>query len=126
MSHASSVIDIQAARQTAAPSWLETLVLGGPPQGGVLAVSGDRDYFRVAVTGPTLASIYTSGDFDAQGTFLDPDGREIAADDDSGGVISPPAAEFDLDPNNDAANGIAFANGRFYVVDGLSDKVFTY
>ena len=32
--HAASIFDIQAAGQTAAPSWLETLVLGGPPQDG--------------------------------------------------------------------------------------------
>ena len=84
LSHASSVIDIQAAGQTAAPSWLEPLVLGGPPQDGVLAVLGDRDYFRLQVAEPTSVAIYTSGPVDTTGRLYDPDGREIASDDYSG------------------------------------------
>ena len=84
LSHASSAIDIQAAGQTAAPSWLETLVLDGPPQDGVLAVRGDRDYFRVAVTGAMRVAIYTSGPVNTIGRLYDPDGREIAADNYSG------------------------------------------
>ena len=78
--HAASIFDIQAAGQTAAPSWLETLVLGGPPQDGVLAVREDRDYFRMNVTEPTMAAIYTttSGRVETLLRLYDPEGGLVA------------------------------------------------
>ncbi len=77
--HAASIFDIQAAEQTAAPSWLETLVLGGPPQDGVLAVRDDRDYFRMNVTEPTMAAIYTNtGGVQTRLRLYDPEGGLIA------------------------------------------------
>ena len=81
---ASSGIDTQAAGQTAAPSWLEPLVLDGLPRDGVLGVPGDADHFRLDVTGPTMAAIYTTAGFDSVSTLFDPDGREIARDDGGG------------------------------------------
>ena len=84
LGHASPVSDIQAAEQTAAPSWLEPLLLDGPPREGVLGVPSDRDYFRIGVTQPTLATIYTTGPVDTRGRLYDPDGREIAEDNDGG------------------------------------------
>ena len=77
---AASIFDIRAAGQTAAPSWLETVVLGGPSQDGVLAVPDDKDYFRIDVTRPTYATIYTSGPVDTTGRLYDPDGLEMAED----------------------------------------------
>ena len=36
------------------------------------------------------------------------------------------ASDFDLNPDNDDARGITFANDRFYVVDEEDDKVYAY
>ena len=83
-SHASSVIDPQPVGQVPPFSRLETLLLNGGPQEGVIGVAGDRDYFRIDVTGPTLAAIYTSGAVDTIGWLYDPDGRELTSDDDGG------------------------------------------
>ena len=44
----------------------------------------DQDYFRIDVTGPTVAAIYTSGPVDTRGRLYDPDGREILEDNDGG------------------------------------------
>lgn len=84
LGHAFSIIAIQATGQTATPSWLEPLVLDGAPREGVIGVLADEDYFRMAVTGPTAVVIYSRSSFDTVGTLFDPDGREIAGDDDSG------------------------------------------
>ena len=82
--NASSGIDIQAAGQTPAPQWLEPLILDGLPRDGVLAAPGDADYFRLDVTEPTMAAIYTTAGFDSVGTLFDSDGREIASEDEGG------------------------------------------
>ena len=68
-------------------SWLEMLVLDGGPNEGVIGVAGDQDYFRIDVTRPTWAAIYTSGPVDTAGRLYDPDGRQIA-DDSYGGEES--------------------------------------
>ena len=36
------------------------------------------------------------------------------------------AGDFDLDPDNRSPRGIAFANGRFYVVDWADEEVYAY
>ena len=60
------------------------LSLGGPSQQGAIETDSDAHYYRIGAEGPTLATIYTSGDFDALGTLFGPDGRVIAVDDDGG------------------------------------------
>ena len=84
LGHASSVLDSRPAGQVVAPSWLEPLSMDGLPREGVLGAAGDRDYFRIDVTGPTPAAIYASGGADTRGVLYDPDGRVIASDDDRG------------------------------------------
>ena len=37
-----------------------------------------------------------------------------------------PVGDFDLDDNNDRPTGMAHANGRFYVVDYIDNKVYAY
>ena len=82
--HASSVFDIQPAGQVPPSSWLETLVLDGGPRAGVLGVPSDRDYFRLIVTEPTMAVIYTSGSVNTKGRLYDSDGREIVMNNSGG------------------------------------------
>ena len=44
----------------------------------------------------------------------------------SGGGDPTQTGEFDLDPANNSPEDIAFANGKFYVLDGVDDKVYAY
>ena len=44
----------------------------------------------------------------------------------AGGGGPPPGTDFDLDPDNGSPTGITYANSRFYVVDGIDDKVYMY
>ncbi|MCY4594774.1 MAG: T9SS type A sorting domain-containing protein [Bryobacterales bacterium] len=83
-SHASSVFDTQPVGQVTPASWLETLVLDGSPRAGVLGVPSDRDYFRISVTEPTIAAIYTSGSVNTKGRLYDSDGREVVMNNSSG------------------------------------------
>ena len=44
----------------------------------------------------------------------------------SGGGGPPPGTDFDLHSDNGSPSGITYANNRFYVVDGIDDKVYMY
>ena len=82
LSHASSLIDIRAVGKTAAPSWREPLEIDGSPSSGVLGVPKDQGHLRTDVTEPTTVVIYTTGSVGGQATLIEPEGHEIASDDD--------------------------------------------
>ena len=82
--HAASVLDRPPPGQLAPNTWLEPVTLDGSPHEGTLGVRGDRDYFRIDVTEPTLTSVYTGGDVDTLGVLFDPEGREMIRDEGSG------------------------------------------
>ncbi len=63
---------------------LTELRLDSPPQEGSISTDDEVDWYRLDVSGPTVAAIYTSADLDTEGILLDPDGRVIAEDDDGG------------------------------------------
>ena len=44
----------------------------------------------------------------------------------SGGVINPPALDFDLHADNNWPTGITFANGRLYVINSSDNIVYSY
>ncbi len=60
------------------------LSLNGPPQNGLIESGDDEDYYRIAVTEPTAAVIYTSGSLDTAGVLLASNGEELAFNDDGG------------------------------------------
>ena len=60
------------------------LSLNGPPQNGVIESGDDEDYYRIAVTEPTAAVIYTGGSLDTAGVLLASNGEEFAFNDDGG------------------------------------------
>ncbi|MYD63382.1 MAG: hypothetical protein F4W91_20290 [Gemmatimonadetes bacterium] len=55
--------------------------------------------------------------------FTEHFGSEVSP---SGGDDPPPGTDFDLHSDNGSPSGIAYANNRFYVVDGIDDKVYMY
>ena len=55
--------------------------------------------------------------------FTEHFGTEVPPSGDGG---PPPGTDFDLDPDNGSPSGITYANNRFYVVDGIDDKVYMY
>ncbi len=60
------------------------MTLGDPPQGGAIDAPRRADYFRIAVPAPTAAAIYSGGGLDTAAKLDDPDGREVASNDDGG------------------------------------------
>ena len=68
----------------------------GTPVKGQIGTTEDADYFRLILGEPSLVSIYTIGDLDTVGTLIDSDGREVAANDDSGKM-----ANFRIEANLD-------------------------
>ena len=60
------------------------LSLGGSSQSGAIATGENEDYYRIAVTEPTTAVIYTTGGLDTAGVLHDPDGGMIKWNDDGG------------------------------------------
>ena len=60
------------------------LSLGGSSQSGAIQTGENEDYFRIAVTEPTAAVIYTTGGLDTAGVLHDPDGGMIKWNDDGG------------------------------------------
>ena len=60
------------------------LSLGGSSQSGAIETGENEDYYRIAVTEPTTAVIYTTGGLDTAGVLHDPDGGMIKWNDDRG------------------------------------------
>lgn len=60
------------------------LSLNGPPHSGMIESGDDEDYYRIAVTEPTAAVIYTGGSLDTAGVLLASNGEELAFNDDGG------------------------------------------
>ena len=93
---------------------------------GSLPASGSSDE-SISLTAPSAAGTYYYG------ACVDPVSGESARGNNCsdgvlvrvGGTVQPPSS-FDLDPANDGAAGITFANGRLYVVDAYDDKVYAY
>ena len=59
-------------------------LLGGLPKEGAIETPGDSDYFRIEISEPTATVLYSTGGLDTAGVLYDPDGNEIAWDDDGG------------------------------------------
>ena len=75
---------------------------------GELEEGGDRDYFRLAVSGDTTLTVRTTGSTDTRGTLFDADGSSLETDDDGGA-----GTNFEIERDVDA--------GTYYVeVRGFS------
>ena len=73
-----------------------TDISSGTPVQGMIGAADDADYFRLILGQPSLVSIYTTGELDTVGRLIDSDGREVAANDDSGKM-----ANFRIEANLD-------------------------
>ena len=73
--------DVHAEGRRASPM---NLSLNGPPHDGVIGTGNDEDYYRITVTEPTAAVIYTTGNLDTAGVLLGTNGSEVAFNDDGG------------------------------------------
>ena len=73
--------NVHAEGRRASP---ENLSLSGPPHDGVIETGDDEDYYRITVTVPTAAVMYTTGSLDTAGALLGTDGSELAFNDDGG------------------------------------------
>ena len=93
---------------------------------GSLSASGSDDV-SIGLTAPSTAGTYYYG------ACVDP----VTGESDAGNNCSSAVRviigtgqmameSFDLDPDNIWPRGIAFANDKFYVVDGVYDKVYAY
>ena len=58
--------------------------LGGPAKGRAIESPPSADCFHVEVSGLTAAAIYSTGGLNTAARLYDPDGREVAANDDGG------------------------------------------
>ena len=82
--------------------------------------------YTTSLTAPSTAGTYYYG------ACVDPVAGETATGNNCSSAVavrvsgSGGAAFINLDAANDDATGIAFANGRFYVVDTADDKVYVY
>ncbi len=93
---------------------------------GFLPASGSSNE-SISLTAPSSAGTYYYG------ACVDPVSGESNAGNNCsnavpvrvGGTVQPPSS-FDLDPANDIGKGIAFADGRLYVVDKTDGKVYAY
>ena len=66
------------------PASPRNLSLSGPPHDAVIETGDDEDYYRITVTVPTAAVMYTTGNLDTAGALLGTDGSELAYNDDGG------------------------------------------
>ena len=73
-----------------------TNISTGMPVNGTIGAADDADYFRLILGQPSLVSFYTTGELDTAGRLIDSDGREVAANDDSGKM-----ANFRIEANLD-------------------------
>ena len=63
---------------------IATLGLDGSPGSGEIVESDESNFFRIETTAPTAAMIHTTGGVDTAGLLYDPEGQEVASNDDGG------------------------------------------
>ena len=63
---------------------IAALGLDGSPSSGAITTSHESNFFRIETTAPTVAMVYTAGSLDTAGSLHDPEGNQIASNDDGG------------------------------------------
>ena len=90
---------------------------------GELEEGGDRDYFRLAVSGDTTLTVRTTGSTDTRGTLFDADGSSFETDDDGGA-----GANFEIERDVDAGTyyvevrGFGSSTTGSYILDVSGDS----
>ncbi len=90
---------------------------------GELEEGGDRDYFRLAVSGNTTLTVQTTGSTDTRGTLFDADGSSLETDDD-GGAGTNFKIELDVDVGTYyvEVRGFSSSTTGSYVLDVSDDS----